>query len=146
MNPTPIARAAAFAAFAGLAALGLLAAGCAHSVNTVSRAEPQATPSYVNDQRVVTDSTLGRKVAIVSVNETKVSGNLLKIQVTLENRSSKPQAFTYKFDWIGQDGMELSGPTGGWKQVQLQGREVRAVSAIAPTPNAADFRLKLREN
>ena len=49
-------------------------------------------------------------------------------------------------DWIAQDGMELSGPTGGWKQVQLQGREVRAVSAIAPTPAAADFRLKLREN
>ena len=119
---------------------------CATSVNTVSRAQPQATPSYVADQRVITDSTLGRKVGIVSVNESKVSTNLLKIQVTLENRSSKPQAFTYKFDWIAQDGMELTGPTGGWKQVQLEGREVRAVSAIAPSPAAADFRLKLREN
>lgn len=127
-------------------AAALLASGCATSVNTVSRAEAQATPSYVNDQRVITDASLGRKVAIVSVNESKVSTNLLKIQVTLENRSSKPQAFTYKFDWIAQDGMELSGPTGGWKQIQLEGRETRAVSAIAPTPNAADFRLKLREN
>jgi Predicted periplasmic lipoprotein len=127
-------------------AAALLASGCAHSVNTVSRAQPQATPNYVSDQRVITDSTLGRKVAIVSVNESKVSGNLLKIQVTLENLKSKPQAFTYKFDWIGQDGMELSSPTGGWKQVQLEGREVRAVSAIAPGPAAADFRLKLREN
>ena len=134
------------ALLAGLAALALFAGGCASSVNTVSRAEPQATPGYVNDQRVITDATLGRKVAIASVNETKVSGNLLKIQVTLENRSSKPQAFTYKFDWIGQDGMELSGPTGGWKQVQLQGRETRAVSAIATSPSAVDFRLKLREN
>jgi uncharacterized protein YcfL len=127
-------------------ASALLATGCATSVNTVSRAEPQATPSYIADQRVITDASLGRKVAIVSVNESKVSNNLLKIQVTLENRSRKPQAFTYKFDWIAQDGMELSGPTGGWKQVQLQGREVRAVSAIATSPTAADFRLKLREN
>ncbi len=127
-------------------AAALLAGGCATSVNTVSRAQPTATPDYVADQRVITDSTLARKVAIVSVNQSTVSNNLLKIQVTLENRSSKPQAFTYKFDWIAQDGMELSGPTGGWKQVQLQGREVRAVSAIAPTPAAADFRLKLREN
>lgn len=131
--------------FAALAS-ALLAAGCATSVNTVSRAQPQATPNYVEDQRVITDASLGRKVAIVSVNESKVSTNLLNIQVTLENRSNKPQAFTYKFDWIGQDGMELSGPTGGWKQTQLEGREVRAVSAIAPTPAAADFRLKLREN
>ena len=132
-------------ASAALAA-ALLASGCAHSVNTVSRAQPQATPNYVADQRVITDSTLGRKVAIVQVNDGKVSGNLLKVQVTLENRSSKPQAFTYKFDWIGQDGMELSGPTGGWKQIQLEGREVRAVSATATSPNAVDFRLKLREN
>lgn len=135
----------ALVASAALAA-ALLATGCATSVNTVSRAQPQATPNYVADQRVITDSTLGRKVGIVSVNDAKVSGNLLKVQVTLENKSSKPQAFTYKFDWVGQDGMELSGPTGGWKQIQLEGREVRAVSAIATSPNAVDFRLKLREN
>jgi len=132
-------------ATAALAA-ALLASGCAHSVNTVSRAEPQATPNYVNDQRVITDSTLGRKLGIVQVVDNKVSGNLLKVQVTLENRSSKPQAFTYKFDWIGQDGMELSSPVGGWKQVQLEGREVRAVAATASSPAAVDFRLKVREN
>ncbi|AKC81614.1 hypothetical protein IMCC26134_00395 [Verrucomicrobia bacterium IMCC26134] len=127
-----------------LAALGLT--GCATSVNTVQRANAQATPSYVADQRVITDSTLARKLATVSVNEAKVSGNLLKIQVTLENLSSRPQAFTYKFDWIADDGMELSGPTGGWKQIQLEGREVRAISSIATNPRAVDFRLKVREN
>jgi uncharacterized protein YcfL len=135
-----------FSAVVGLAALGLFASGCAHSVNTVSRAEAQASPNYVNDQRVITDSTLGRKVGIVSVNDGKVSGDLLKVQVTLENKSARPQAFTYKFDWIADDGMEISAPTGGWKQVQLEGREVRAVSAVATNPRAVDFRLKLREN
>ena len=100
----------------------------------------------MNDQRVITDTTLGRKLGIVSVNDAKVSGDMLKVQVTLENKSSKPQAFTYKFDWIADDGMELSSPTGGWKQIQLEGREVRAVSAVATNPRAVDFRLKLREN
>ena len=127
-------------------ALALLGAGCATSVNTVSRSESQATPSYVADQRVITDASLGRKVTIISVNQTKVSGDLLKIQVTLENRSTKPQAFTYKFDWVATDGMELSAPSGGWKQIQLEGRETRAVSAIATSPKAVDFHLKLREN
>lgn len=129
-----------------LAALALLAGGCASSVNTVTRAEPQASPNYVNDQRVITDSTLGRKLGIVSVNDAKVSGDILKVQVTLENKSSKPQAFTYKFAWIADDGMELSAPTSGWRQIQLQGREIRAVSATATSPRAADFRLSLREN
>ncbi len=121
-------------------------AGCATSVNTVSRATPNATPTYVADQRVITDATLARKIGVVSVNESRVSGDLLKIQVTLENRSSKPQAVTYVFDWIGADGMEQSSPVGGWKQIQLEGREVRAVSAVATRPSAADFRLKIREN
>lgn len=143
MKSIPPLRAALLVASA---ALGLLAAGCAHSVNTVSRAEPQASPNYVNDQRVITDSTLGRKLGIVSVNDGKVSGDMLKVQVTLENKSPKPQAFTYKFVFIADDGMELSGPTGGWKQVQLQGRETRAISAVATNPRAADFRLSLREN
>ncbi len=129
-----------------LLAVALLAGGCATSVNTVSRAEPQALPNYVGDQRVITDATLGRKLAIVSVNEAKSSSDLLKIQVTLENKLSKPQAFTYKFDWVSSEGMELSSPTGGWKQIQLEGREQRAVSAIATSPTAVDFRLKIREN
>ncbi|MEN9841191.1 MAG: hypothetical protein RL376_991 [Verrucomicrobiota bacterium] len=127
------------------AALALLATGCATSVNTVSRAQPQATPDFVADQRLITDSTLARKVGIVSVNQAEVSGDLLKIQVTLQNKSSKPQAFDYKFDWIGSDGMELSSPAGGWKQTQLEGKEERAISAIATSPRAVDFRLKLRE-
>lgn len=134
------------AGFAALTALALLVTGCATSVNTVSRAEPQASPNYVNDKRVLTDASLTRKLGIVSVNDGAVSGNLLRVQVTLENKSSRPQAFTYKFTWIGQDGTELSAPTGGWKQIQLQGRETRAVSAIATSPSAVDFRLAVREN
>jgi uncharacterized protein YcfL len=126
-------------------ALATLATGCATSVNTVTRAQPQANTNIVEDKRVLTDLSLGRNVAIVSVNEAKASGNLLQIQVTLRNKSSSAQAFDYKFDWIDSSGMELSSPTGGWKQIQLEGKEERSISAIALKPTAVDFRLKLRE-
>lgn len=126
-------------------ALTLLVTGCATSVNTATRAEPQASPSYVNDQRVVTDQSLARKLTIVSINEGKASGNLLRIQATLRNNSSKAQTFIYKFDWISDEGMELSGPTVGWQTIRLEGKEERSVSAIATSPRAVDFRLKLRE-
>lgn len=127
------------------ASLALFAGGCATSVNTVTRAESQASPSFVNDQRVMTDATLGRKLTVVSINEGKASGDLLRIQATLRNNSSKPQSYLYKFDWISDEGMELSSPTGGWKTLQLEGKEERSVSAIATSPRAVDFRLKLRE-
>lgn len=128
-----------------LAALALALGGCATSVNTVTRAQPEATPDFVNDKRVVTDQSLARKLTVVSVNQGKASGDLLKVQATLRNNSSKPQAFAYKFDFIADDGMELSSPTGGWKQIQLEGKEERSVAAIATSPRAVDFRLKLRE-
>jgi uncharacterized protein YcfL len=128
-----------------LLALALFATGCATSVNTASRAESQASPTYINDQRVVTDQSLARKLSIVSINEGKASGNLLRIQATLRNNSSRPQTFLYKFDWISDEGMELSGPTGGWQTIRFEGKEERSVSAIATNPRAVDFRLKLRE-
>lgn len=128
-----------------LAALALFATGCATSVNTATRSEAQASPSLVNDKRVVTDQSLARKLSIVSINEGKASGNLLRVQATLRNNSSKPQTYLYKFDWISDEGMELSGPTGGWQTLRFEGKEERSVSAIATNPRAVDFRLKLRE-
>ena len=83
------------ALLSGLSALALFAGGCASSVNTVSRAEPQASPNYVNDQRVITDATLGRKVGIVSVNDAKVSGDMTIMGVT------QPVTLDVKLNKIG---------------------------------------------
>ncbi|AHF89963.1 hypothetical protein OPIT5_06755 [Opitutaceae bacterium TAV5] len=118
--------------------------GCSSSVNTVQRAQPEAHPDYVDDQRIITDSSLARALATVSVNQTHVSGNLLKIQVTLENRKNDPRTFRYKFDWIDENGMQIDSVS-GWRVIMLRGREVNAVSAVAISPRAVDFRLKLEE-
>ncbi|SRR5690606_3989669 len=134
------------AALLVLASSALLLAGCATNVNTVQRAEPQAAPSLVNDRRVVTDQTLAKAVNIIAVNEATVSGDLLKIQVTLQNRKNSTRTYKYRFEWIGDDGMELSSPGNSWRVLTFQGGEVRAISAVATSPRAVDFRLKLQES
>ncbi|RRJ95151.1 DUF1425 domain-containing protein [Opitutaceae bacterium TAV4] len=118
------------------------APGCSNSVNTVQRADPQARPDTVTDQRIITDSSLARALAIVSVNQATVSGDLLQVQVTLENRKNDPRTFRYKFDWIAANGMQLDS-TGGWRVIHLRGRETSAISAVATSPRAVDFRVKL---
>jgi hypothetical protein len=65
-----------------LASIALLG-GCATNVNSVSRTDSLASPSIVNDRRVVTDKSLGDTIRIVGVNESTVSGNLKKVQVYL---------------------------------------------------------------
>lgn len=127
-----------------LSAAGLLA-GCANNVNTVQRAQPEARPNYVSDQRIITDSTLGSALKIVSVNQTTVSGNLLKVQVTLENAKSSARSFNYRFEWVDADGMAVSSPGNSWKIIQLKGRETSTVSAVAVSPRVVDFVLKLQE-
>jgi uncharacterized protein YcfL len=122
----------------------LLAAGCATNINTVSRAQPEGTPNYVSDKRVITDTTLAATVRIVSVNESVVSGNIRKVQVALENAKDNNRTISYRFEWTDRDGMASATST-AWRPITLGGRETVNVSSVAPSPNAVDFTLKLSE-
>ncbi len=133
------------APLAAVAALLVPLSGCQTNVNTVSRAEPLARPTLVNDKRVVTDRTLGERIGVVSVNETVVSGNLRKVQVTLENLRDNNREIRYRFEWIDQDGMAVGGGAELWQPLVLAGRETRSVSAVATSPRAVDFTLKIVE-
>lgn len=123
----------------------VLFSACTRTVNTVERAESRAEPNYVDDERVITDTSLGNKIGVLQVNEDTVSGNIPKIQVVLENKSRRAQNVSYIFEWVDEDGMALSSPTSGWRSLRLMGRESKAVSGVAPNPRAADFTLKLQE-
>ena len=128
-----------------LAALGLLFAGCATNVNTVERAQSQATPSYIADKRVITDNTLANTFRVVAINQTTVSGNLLKLQATVENLRNSTKTLNYKFEWIDKDGMAIDSPNETWKTMLFEGRETKTISTVAINPRAVDFTLKLRE-
>ena len=141
MNTHPRLLVSSLLAAAALVALP----GCATNVNTVERAQSQATPDFVSDKRVVTDNSLARTVRVNSVNQATVSGNLLKIQATLENLKSNPRTIRYKFEWIDQSGMAVNSPNETWKTLMLQGRETTMISSVAINPRAVDFVLKLSE-
>lgn len=125
--------------------LGLLLAGCSTNVNTYERAQSEASPSYVADKRIITDNTLAGTFRVVSINQGTVSGNLLKIQATVENLKNNARTLNYKFEWVDQDGMAVDSPNETWKSILLQGRETQTISTVAVTPRAVDFRLKFRE-
>lgn len=126
-------------------ALGLLLAGCATNVNTYERAESQAAPNYVADKRVITDNTLAGTFRVVALNQSAVSGDLIKVQATVENLKNRLRTLNYKFEWVDRDGMAVDSPNETWKSIQLQGRETATISTVSVTPRAVDFRLKFRE-
>lgn len=118
--------------------------GC-QNVNTVQRVQPLGNPDGVADKRVVTDFTLGRKISVLQVGESVVSGDLKKIQVLLANNRSRELNINYSFEWFDVDGMQVNATATAWKSLRLMGEEQKAVSAIAPKPTAVDFVLKLQE-
>lgn len=131
---------------AGLtAALAALLSGCATNVNTYERAESQASPNYVADKRVITDNSLAGTFRVVSINQATVSGNLLKVQATVENLKNNARTLNYKFEWIDVDGMALDTANETWKSLRLQGRETGTINTVSVSPRAVDFRLKFRE-
>ena len=72
----------------------------------------------------------------------RMSGTLLKIEAGLSNRSANIQRVAYKFRWIDREGMRAAEEE-AWKPIMLYDSSNQIVSAIAPTPKAADFRLVL---
>lgn len=124
--------------------LAVFNTGCT-TVNSAERSAPLAQKNSIDITKVITDPSLKRKVQIVGLNEAIVSGNMLKVQAELQNRTNSYQEFFYAFDWFDVDGMLVSSPTGGWRPANIQAREFKAITAVAPTPKTVDFRLKLKE-
>lgn len=127
----------------GLALTLNLLIGCT-TPNTVERAEPVGQRQMVTDKRIITDASLNRAVRIVGVNETP--GEFLKVQIELQNTTRSLKRFNYRFEWFDAQGMQVNTPTTTYIPRQIEGKESLFISAIAPTPTAKDFRLKLIEN
>lgn len=115
------------------------------TVNTVERSHATANPAPVADKRIITDSSLNDSARVVGVISAR-AGGLLKVQMQIMNTTSSPQQINYKFSWVDAGGMEIPSPMSVWQTLVLEGKESKFISAVAPSPNANDFTLKLFPN
>jgi uncharacterized protein YcfL len=128
------------------AAVLLAVAGCSSTtVNSVENAQKEGQRQMVTDQRAVTDTSLARKVSIVGVNQSLTPGGLLKVQVELLNRTRSLQRFEYRFEWFNADGMQMNSVVSALVPDQIEGKEDKFISCVAPTPDCKDFRVKFIE-
>ena len=124
-------------------AIGIIA-GCGTASNTYERAAPQAVSSAVSVSKIIGDEGLARTIQMTGVVQSTVSGNLRKMQATVENLDTKVRTLNYKIEWIDDSGMAIDYANEGWNTIQLQGRESQSIQSVAVSPKAVDFRFKLR--
>ena len=130
--------------FAALIAVVLAAVGCSHApVNSVENAQKTGQRTMITDQRVVIDMKLNRSVNVVGLNTAPTSGDVLKVQVELLNRTKSLQRFAYTFEWFDANGMQINNVLSATIPDQIEGGESKFISAIAPNSACKDFRLKL---
>jgi uncharacterized protein YcfL len=124
----------------------LVLCGCRTSVNTIENTQKEGQRQMISDTRVITDTSLARKVSLVGVNQTMTPGGLLKIQIELLNRKHSLQRFSYQFQWFDASGMQLTAVALPTISDQIECGESKFISAVAPTPAIKDFRVKFIEN
>ncbi len=125
--------------------VALFITGCRSSTCTIERATPIGSIQRIIDKRVQPDASLRKTIEIIQVNEGIVSGNLTKIQVILHNKKSTSRTINYSWEWFDQNGIIINSISTTWKPLRLIGKEKKAISAVAPKPQAVDFLLKLQE-
>ncbi len=130
-----------------LAGAALLAVtGCHNSVNSIENAQKEGQRQMISDSRVITDSSLARKVSFVGINQSMTPGGLLKVQIELLNRKRSLQSFSYQFEWFDASGMLLNNVASPTISDQIEGGESKFITSMAPTPDCRDFRVKFIAN
>jgi uncharacterized protein YcfL len=71
-----------------------------------------------------------------------MTGDLLKINTTLNNDGGKPKRVAYKLRWIDREGMRAAEEE-SWKPLLMYERSNQLIESVAPTPKAVDFRVIL---
>lgn len=118
--------------------------GC-NTVNTVENVQKYGQRQMVADQRIITDTSLNRKVSIVGVSQAMTPGGLLKVQVEVLNPSRSLQTFSYRWEWFDEVGIMIDTAASVSITRQIEGRESLFITGLAPKETARDFRLKLIE-
>ena len=131
----------------GLAALAAaLAAGCAapNTAGTTVGVEADAEGSL--QQVLQTDNAkLARQLTVEDMSVGQTKNGLMKASVKLTSKLNKDVVAQSKFAWFDAEGVEIDPDTDPWRPLVLHGKETRTIQGVAPSTQAASFKLRIRE-
>lgn len=110
--------------------LGLLAGVCCGCVSY------HTSPM---DRRVTVAPELGSAVWVTDVRLTRTGSQHATFQANVVNNTSDVVRMEYKVAWLDGAGMRIDSVTSTWLPISAAPRDVVALQATAPTPDAVDF-------
>lgn len=129
-----------------LALTFLTALGCSHNpVLSTGKMDPDDLGKNPILRKVEFKGGLAKKIKIAEVKQSRVTENLLTIQVGLQNLTDKELNLNYKVEWLDGDGMIVKDSSLVWKPLLIRGGDTVGIQSVATTPNARNFNLKIQK-
>ena len=79
-------------------------------------------------------------ISVISM-QVRRQGPLLQIQSGIRNDSRSPQQLYYRMEWYDSDGFVVG--EDAWKAEWIQGKAIKYLQLVAPSPKVQDFKLYL---
>ncbi len=119
--------------------------GCTNPVHQTTKKNPGDASPLPELKRVYMSSSLAKNLEVISVNQATANGDLLKIQVNLQNLSKKEMNLNYKVEWMDEAGIVINDSSAVWMPLFIRGAENVAVQSVSSSTRAKNFWLKLQK-
>ena len=137
-------RAVRFTPTATFITAALLAVGCGSVNTTYTRTTP--ADSAVSAQTRVNDLFQEFFLTAKEVRMNRTKGGPMEVQIDVENNGFAYKTFSYRFDWVDTAGNVIASQLSVWKVSNVPSGGSTVIRAVAPSDDAADFRLQLRQS
>jgi len=132
------------AACAAFSMAGLLLASCGSVNTTYTRTTP--ADSAIAAQTRVNDLFQQIFLTAKEVRMNRTKGGPMEVQIDVENNGFSYKTFSYRFDWVDPAGNVIASQLSVWKQTNVPSGGSTVIRAVAPSDDASDFRLQLRQS
>jgi uncharacterized protein YcfL len=122
----------------------ITAAGCGSVNTTYTRTTP--ADSAISAQTRVNDLFQQFFLTAKEVRMNRTKGGPMEVQIDVENNGFDYKTFSYRFDWVDTAGNVIPSQVSVWKVTNVPSGGSTVIRAIAPSDDASDFRLQLRQS
>ena len=118
--------------------------GCGSVNTTYTRTTP--ADSAISAQTRVNDLFQQFFLTAKEVRMNRTKGGPMEVQIDVENNGFAYKTFSYRFDWVDTAGNVIPSQLSVWKVTNVPSGGSTVIRAIAPSDDASDFRLQLRQS
>ena len=116
-----------------------------NQVYSISKQDPLDESVQPVIRKVEFGEDLKDKLSVASIQQSKVSGNLTKIQIQLRNLTDQELKISYKIEWLNSDDMIVKNSSLVWSSILIRGGETVGIQSVGTSPDAINFIVKVQK-